>query len=106
MALLTNLGVLDVSIWSWWPVLIVILGIYMFVWQKRKKRLLKGLLWYGAIQKLRKNATIEKLLGNEKVKEELSKIEDIVEGVISEQIDKLHKKYTEKKDSPETEEEI
>ncbi len=106
VALLTNLGVLDVSVWNWWPVLIVILGVYMFVWHKRKKHLLKGLLLCGGIRKKKKNAKIEKLLGNEKVREELGKIEEIVEGVISEQIDKLHAKYTEKKESPETEEEI
>ncbi len=97
LALLTNLGVLSITIWRWWPILIVIFGIYIFVWQKRKKRLLKGLLYYGAIHKLMKTEKVEKLLENEKVQAELKKIGAIAEGVITEQIDKLHKKYTKKK---------
>jgi len=97
LALLTNLGILSVIIWKWWPILIVIFGIYIFVWQKRKKRLLKGLLYCGAIHKLMKNEKVGKLLENEKVQAELKKIGAIAEGVITEQINKLHKKYTKKK---------
>lgn len=97
LALLTNLGVLSVTIWQWWPILIVVLGIYIFVWQRKKKRLLKGLLVYGTIHKLLKNEKVEKLLENEKIQAELKKIGAIAEGVITEQIDKLHKKYMKKK---------
>jgi len=96
VALLTNLGILDVSIWQWWPILIVVFGIYIFVWQSRKKRLLKGLMWYGAIHKLMKSEKVEKLLENEKVQKELKKVGDIAETVLMEQIDKWHKKYTKK----------
>ncbi len=88
--------ILDISIWQWWPILVVILGIYFLVWQRRKKHLLKGLMWYGAIQKLIKSDKVEKLLENEKVHKELKKVGDIAEAVITEQIDKLHKKYTKK----------
>ncbi len=95
--LLTNLGILDVSIWQWWPILVVIFGIYILVLQKRKKGLLKGLMWYGVAQRLMKSEKVEKLLENEKVQKELKKVGDIAEGVITEQIDKLHKKYTKKK---------
>lgn len=97
VALLTNLGVLDVSIWQWWPILIVVFGIYILVWQKRKKHLLKSLMWYGAIQRLMKSDKVEKLLENEKVQKELKKVGDIAESVIAEQINKLHKKYTKKR---------
>ncbi len=53
-------------------------------------------MWYGAIQKLIKSDKVEKLLENEKVHKELKKVGDIAEAVITEQIDKLHKKYTKK----------
>lgn len=97
MALLTNLGVVSAAIWKWWPILIALLGIYIFIWQRRKKRLLKGLMLYGVIHRLVKSEKVEKLLENEKVQAELKKIGAIVEGVITDQIDKLHKKYKKKK---------
>ncbi len=97
VALLTNLGILDVSIWEWWPILVVVFGVYMIIWQWRKRKMLKGLMWYGAIHKLMKSEKVEKILENDKVQKELKKIGDIAEGVITEQIDKLHKKYTKKK---------
>ncbi len=97
LALLTNLGVISTSIWQWWPLLIVIFGIYLLVWQKRKMRLMKGLIFYGAINKLMKSEKVQSLLENEKVHKELNKIGDVVESVITEQIDKLHKKYAKKK---------
>jgi len=96
LALLTNLGILSIVIWEWWPILFVIFGIYIFVWQKRKKRFLKSFLYYGAIHKLMKSEKIEKLLENEKVKGELKKIGDIAEGIIIKQINRLHKKYKKK----------
>ena len=97
LALLTNLGVLSVTIWDWWPILIVVLGLYIFIWQGKKKRLLKGLLLYGTIHKLMKSDKVEKLLENEKVQAELKKVGAIAEGVITEQINKWHKKYKKKK---------
>jgi len=96
LALLTSLGIFSMAIWKWWPFLLIILGIYIFVWQGRKKRLLKGLMWYGAIHKLMKSEKVEKLLENEKVQKELKKVGDIAEAVLMEQIDKWHKKYTKK----------
>lgn len=97
LALLTNLGVVSATIWEWWPILIVIIGIYIFIWQRKKRRLLKGLMLYGVIHKLMKSQKVEKLLANEKVQTELKKLGDIAEGVVTEQIGKLHKKYTKKK---------
>ncbi len=94
LALLTNLGVLSVEIWDWWPVLFVIIGLYIFIWQKRKKRVLKGLMWYGVAHRLLKSEKVAKLLENEKVQEELKKLGDIAEGVVTEQINKLYKKYS------------
>ncbi len=97
LALLTNLGVITATVWKWWPILFVLLGVYIFIWQRRKKRLLKSLVFFGAIHKLMKNASVEKLLENEKVQAELKKLGGIVEGAITGQIDKMHKKYTKKK---------
>ncbi len=101
LALLTNLGIVTATIWNWWPILFVILGVYILIWQKRKKRVLKGLAWYGTIHKIIKEKKLDKLLENELVQKELKKVGDIVEGVISDQIDKLHEKYAEKKEPEE-----
>ena len=95
--MLINLGLVSATIWNWWPILFVISGIYIFVWQKRKKRLLKGLMYYGIIHRLMKNEKVEKLLDNEKVQTELKKIGNIAGNILTEQIDKLYKKYTKKK---------
>ena len=54
-------------------------------------------MWYGVVHKLMKSEKVEKLLENEKVQAELKKVGTIAEGVITEQIDKLYKKYTKKK---------
>jgi len=106
LALLINLGVITATIWSWWPILFVILGIYLLIWQNRKKRIIKGLVWYGAINKFIKSEKIEKLLENKSVQKELKKVGDIVEGVIGDQIDKLHKKYGAEETTQEEEPEI
>lgn len=94
LALLTNLGIVSVTIWEWWPIIFVIIGLYMFILQKRKKRILKGLMWYGAVNRVMKSDKVAKLLENKKVQDELKKIGDIAEGILTEQINKLHKKYT------------
>ena len=96
LALLTNLGVLSVAIWEWWPILFVVFGVYLLIWQKRKKNILKGLMWYGAVNKLMKSEKVEKLLENENIQKELGKIGVIVEGAITAQINKLHKKFKKK----------
>ncbi len=101
LALLTNLGIVTATIWNWWPILFIVLGVCILIWQKRKKRVLKGLAWYGTIHKIIKEKKLDKLLENELVQKELKKVGDIVEGVISDQIDKLHAKYTEKKEPEE-----
>ena len=97
IALLTSLGIVSTSIWRWWPILLIILAVYILIWQSRRKSLFKGLMWYGAINKLMKSEKVEQLLENEKVQKELKKVGDIAEAVITKQIDKLHKKYTKKK---------
>ena len=52
---------------------------------------------YGVIHRLMKTEKVEKLLENEKVRAELKKVGTIAEGVIIEQINRLHKKYKKKK---------
>ena len=101
LALLTNLGIITTSVWSWWPLLLIIFGIWLIVWQNKRKRLIKGILWYGAIHSFMKSGKVDKLLKNKKVQEELKKIVDIIEGVVTDQIEKLYKKYGEQKESQE-----
>jgi len=101
LALLTNLGIITTSVWSWWPLLLIIFGIWLIVWQNKRKRLIKGILWYGAIHSFMKSGKVDKLLKNKKVQEELKKIIDIIEGVVTDQIEKLYKKYGEQKESQE-----
>ena len=74
LALLTNLGIITTSVWSWWPLLLIIFGIWLIVWQNKRKRLIKGILWYGAIHSFMKSGKVDKLLKNKKVQEELKKI--------------------------------
>jgi len=94
--LLTNLSIIDASVWQWWPILIVVFAIYILALQARKKKIAKVLMWKGVIERIMKSDKVEKILENENVQKELKKVGDIAEHIISGQIDKLHKKYTKK----------
>jgi len=84
LALLTNLGWVNVDIWQWWPGLIVIAGIHLLVIQKKKKKLIVHHLF-------------QRFATDEKVQEKLKKIIDTVDEVVDKKLDDWHKEATQKK---------
>ena len=85
LALLTNLGFISSSIWTWWPVLLIIFGVYILILKKKKNKI----VLHGIFQRL---------ASDERIQSKLSKIVDTVDEVVSKKIDEWHKEATEKKD--------
>lgn len=77
VALLTNLGVLPVAIWKWWPVLLIIFAIYILALKKKKKKIVAGHLFH-------------KITSNDKVQEKIKKIVDTVDEVVDKKLDEWH----------------
>lgn len=84
LALLTNLGVLPVAIWEWWPILLIIFGILALVLKKKEKKF--------AIHHI-----FHKIATDERVQEKLKKIIETVDGVIDNKLDEWHKEATHKR---------
>lgn len=84
LALLTNLGWISTSIWLWWPVLLIIIGIYILVLKKKRKKLVVHHLF-------------EKFATDERVQEKLKKIIDTVDEVVDKKLDDWHKEVSQKK---------
>lgn len=88
LLLLTNLGIIPVTIWKWWPVILIAIAVYMLTRRRKKNYLFSSLLGYGILRKLMKE---------ERVKEKIQTAMDIAEGLLEKQLEKLHKKYAKKK---------
>ena len=84
LALLTNFGVLTASIWKWWPILLVIFGIYVFVLKKKKKKIAASHLFH-------------KITGDPRIHEKVKKIIDTVDEVIDKKLDEWHEEATKDK---------
>ena len=84
LALLTNLEWINSSIWLWWPVLLIIAGIYILVLHKKRKKI--------AIHHL-----FQRFATDERVQEKLKKIIDTVDEVVDKKLDEWHKEATQKK---------
>jgi len=84
LALLTNLGWINSSIWQWWPVLIIGAGVYLLVIQKRRKKM--------TIPRV-----LERIASDEKVQEKLSKIINTVDEVVDKKLDEWHREVSHKK---------
>ena len=85
LALLTNLGYISSSIWMWWPILLVIFGVYTLILKKKRKKI--------AI-----HGIFQRLANDERIQSKLSKIVDTVDEVVEKKIDEWHKEVSEKKD--------
>lgn len=85
LALLTNLGLISSSIWVWWPIILIIFGIYTLILKKKKKKI--------AI-----HGIFQRLANDERIQNKLSKIVDTVDEVVERKIDEWHKEVMEKKD--------
>jgi len=83
IALLTNLGVIGAAVWNWWPVLLIILGIYVFILKKKKKKIVAGHI-------------LHKITSDEKVHDKVKKILETVNAVVDKKIDEWHDEATKK----------
>lgn len=86
IALLTNLGVIGSAIWDWWPILLVILGIYVLVLKKQKKKIIAGHF-------------LRKITSDDKIQEKIKKILETVNAVVDKKIDEWHDEATKKSSS-------
>lgn len=84
LALLTNFGVLAASIWKWWPILLIIFGIYVFVLKKKKKGIVAGHLFH-------------KITGDPRIHDKLKKIIDTVDELVDKKLDEWHEEATKEK---------
>jgi len=85
LALLTNLGLISSSIWLWWPILLIALGIYTLILKKKRKKI----MLHGIFQRL---------ASDERIQNKLSKIVEAVDQVVEQKIDEWHREVTGKKD--------
>jgi len=84
LALLTNLGFVSSSIWMWWPIILIVFGVYTLILKKKRKKI--------AI-----HGIFQRLANDERIQSKLSKIVDTVDEVVEKKIDEWHKEVTEKK---------
>lgn len=84
VALLTNLGILNAAIWKWWPILLVIFGIYVFTLKKKKKKIVASHL-------------LHKITSDDRVHDKVKKIIDIVDDAIDKKLDEWHDDTTKSK---------
>ncbi|PJE57520.1 MAG: hypothetical protein COU82_01520 [Candidatus Portnoybacteria bacterium CG10_big_fil_rev_8_21_14_0_10_38_18] len=84
LALLTNFGWISTSIWLWWPILLIIAGIYILVLKKKRKKI--------AIHHL-----FQRFATDERIQEKLKKIIDTVDEVVDKKLDEWHKDVSQKK---------
>lgn len=85
LALLTNIGFINSSIWIYWPILLVIFGVYTLILKKKKNKI----VLHGIFQRL---------ANDERIQGKLAKIVDTVDEVVEKKIDEWHKEATGKKD--------
>ena len=86
LALLTNLGILPMAIWKWWPVLFIIFGIYALALKKKQKKI--------AIHHI-----FHKIATDERVQEKLKKIIDTVDEVVDKKLDEWHEEAAKDKNT-------
>lgn len=83
--LLTNLGIISAAVWSWWPVILVVIGVYIFTLKKRRKKI--------AIHHI-----FQKLATDDRVQEKIKKIIETVDEVVERKIDEWHEEATAKRE--------
>jgi membrane-bound ClpP family serine protease len=85
--LLTNLGIISAEVWTWWPILLIVIGIYILTLKKRRKKI--------AVHNI-----FSRLATDDRVKEKLNKIIETVDAVVEKKIDEWHEEVTTKKEEP------
>ena len=86
LALLTNFGWINASIWMWWPILLILAGIYVLVLKKKRK-------------KIALHHVFQRFATDERVQEKLAKIINTVDEVVDKKLDEWHKEVSHKKPS-------
>jgi len=84
--LLVNLGVISAAVWAWWPILLIIVGIYIFTLKKRRKKI--------AVHNI-----FSKLASDDRIQSKLNKIIETVDNVVEKKIDEWHEEVTNKKET-------
>ena len=84
IALLTNLGLLTTDIWKWWPILLIIFGIYIFVLKKKKKKIVAGHIFH-------------KITSDDNIQNKVRKIIDTVSRIVDKKLDEWHEEATKSK---------
>ncbi len=87
--LLVNLGVISAAVWAWWPILLVVVGIYILTLKKRRKKI--------AVHNI-----FSKLASDDRIQSKLNKIIETVDQVVEKKIDEWHEEATGEKEEEET----
>jgi hypothetical protein len=87
--LLVNLGIISAAVWAWWPILLVVVGIYILTLKKRRKKI--------AVHNI-----FSKLASDDRVQSKLNKIIETVDQVVEKKIDEWHDETMQEKEAEET----
>ncbi|HOZ16194.1 MAG TPA: DUF5668 domain-containing protein [Candidatus Portnoybacteria bacterium] len=86
--LLMNLGVISAAVWAWWPIILIIIGIYILTLKKRRKKI--------AVHNI-----FSKLASDDRIQSKLNKIIETVDSVVEKKIDEWHEEATHKREKGE-----
>lgn len=91
LLILTNLGVISAAVWAWWPILLIVVAVYLLTLHKKRKKI--------AIHHI-----FQRLATDDRVQDKIKKIIETVDEVVEKKIDEWHKDVTSKKETnPENE---
>ena len=87
--LLVNLGIISAAVWAWWPILLIVVGIYILTLKKRRK-------------KIAVHSIFSRLASDDRVQSKLNKIIETVDQVVEKKIDEWHDEAMSEKETEET----
>jgi len=87
--LLVNLGIISAAVWAWWPILLIIVGIYILTLKKRRKKI--------AVHNI-----FSRLASDDRIQSKLNKIIETVDQVVEKKIDEWHDEAMSEKEAEET----
>jgi membrane-bound ClpP family serine protease len=81
--LLVNIGIISAAVWAYWPILLIIIGVYILTLRKRRKKI--------AVHQI-----FQRLATDDRVQDKIKKIIETVDEVVERKIDEWHEEATEK----------
>jgi membrane-bound ClpP family serine protease len=84
--LLVNTGIISAAVWAYWPVLLIIVGVYILTLRKRRKKI--------AVHQI-----FQRLATDDRVQDKIKKIIETVDEVVEKKIDEWHDEATEREAS-------